>query len=147
MSLFPMARCFTPSMVAATCQHPIRDSSGLSLSALMGIASILHADVKSSNILLDENYVAEVSDFGASIMAPTCESQFVTLVQGTCGHQLMLVSLTDKSDVYSFGVVLLELRTRKKPFKLDGRENERGLSQRFLNAMSHGRRRRRWHQG
>ncbi|KAK3131716.1 hypothetical protein QOZ80_6AG0510410 [Eleusine coracana subsp. coracana] len=104
---------------------------------------ILHGDVKSSNILLDENYVAKVSDFGASIVAPTDESQFVTLVQGTCGYldpeYMQTCQLTDKSDVYSFGVVLLELLTRKKALKLDGPEDERSLSQRFLNAMKEDR--------
>jgi serine/threonine protein kinase len=47
--------------------------------------------------------------------------------------------LTDKSDVYSFGVVLLELLTGKKAFNLDGPENERSLSLRFLCAMKEGR--------
>ncbi|CAN6179161.1 unnamed protein product [Urochloa humidicola] len=100
---------------------------------------ILHGDVKSSNILLDENYAAKVSDFGASILAPTDKSQFMTLVQGTCGYldpeYMQTCQLTDKSDVYSFGVVLLELLTGKMAFNLEGPENERSLSQRFLNAM------------
>jgi len=104
---------------------------------------ILHGDVKSSNILLDENYAAKISDFGASILAPTDESQFVTLVQGTCGYldpeYMQTCQLTDKSDVYSFGVVLLELLTGKKAFNLNGPENERSLSLRFLCAMKEGR--------
>ncbi|CAN6221973.1 unnamed protein product [Urochloa humidicola] len=104
---------------------------------------ILHGDVKSSNILLDENYAAKISDFGASILAPTDESQFVTLVQGTCGYldpeYMQTCQLTDKSDVYSFGVVLLELLTGKKAFNLEGPENERSLAHRFLNAMEEDR--------
>ena len=100
---------------------------------------ILHGDVKSTNILLDGDYTAKVSDFGASILAPNDKSQFVTVVQGTCGYldpeYMQTYELTDKSDVYSFGVVLLELLTGKKAFNLEGPENDRSLSMRFLYAM------------
>ncbi|KAF8698099.1 hypothetical protein HU200_035613 [Digitaria exilis] len=118
--------------------------SALALAYLHSWASppILHGDVKSSNILLDENYEAKVSDFGASILAPADKSQFMTLVQGTCGYldpeYMQTCQLTDKSDVYSFGVVLLELLTGKLPFNLEGPESERSLSIRFLSAMKEG---------
>ncbi|CAN6190666.1 unnamed protein product [Urochloa humidicola] len=119
--------------------------SAVALAHLHSWASppILHGDVKSSNILLDANYEAKVSDFGASILAPTDESQFVTLVQGTCGYldpeYMQTCQLTDKSDVYSFGVVILELLTSKKAFNLEGPEDERSLSLCFLRAVKEGR--------
>ncbi|OAY76000.1 Wall-associated receptor kinase 2, partial [Ananas comosus] len=104
---------------------------------------IIHGDVKSANILLDDHLMAKVSDFGASMLAPRDETQFVTLVQGTCGYldpeYLQTCLLIDKSDVYSFGVVLLELLTGKKALRFEGTEREMSLSSSFLSAMKEGR--------
>ncbi|XP_062222726.1 wall-associated receptor kinase 5-like [Phragmites australis] len=104
---------------------------------------IIHGDVKASNILLDEDYTAKVSDFGASTVAPTDEAQLVTFVQGTCGYldpeYMRTCKLTDKSDVYSFGVVLLELLTCRKALNLEELEEEKYLSSQFLLVLGEDR--------
>ncbi|KAL4353251.1 hypothetical protein GQ457_06G027010 [Hibiscus cannabinus] len=92
--------------------------------------AIIHGNVNSGDILLDDNWVCKLSDFRASKLRPRSNSKsktterIDTLVQGNYGYldpeYLETAQLEEKCDVYSFGVVLFEVLCARRPFVVHG---------------------------
>ncbi|KAF6987279.1 hypothetical protein CFC21_004936 [Triticum aestivum] len=100
---------------------------------------ILHGDVKPANILLDDNFMPKISDFGISRLIAR-DKQHTDAIIGDKSYMDPVYKatglLTEKSDVYSFGVVILELISRKRATY----SNNHSLVRSFLEAHKEGRR-------
>ncbi|XP_057978894.1 receptor-like protein kinase BRI1-like 3 [Malania oleifera] len=105
---------------AARKKIAIGSARGLAFLHHSCIPHIIHRDMKSSNVLLDENFEARVSDFGMARLVNALDTHLsVSTLAGTPGYvppeYYQSFRCTTKGDVYSYGVILLELLSGKKP--------------------------------
>ncbi|XP_059281964.1 receptor-like protein kinase HSL1 [Lycium ferocissimum] len=86
------------------------------------VPPIVHRDVKSNNILLDDKFGAKISDFGVAKIVNSASNggvESMSVIAGSCGYiapeYAYTLHVNEKSDIYSFGVVILELVTGRRP--------------------------------
>ncbi|KAL6554225.1 Phytosulfokine receptor 2 [Orobanche minor] len=101
------------------------------LAYLHGEPNIIHRDIKTSNILLDDKFVAHLADFGLSRLLRPYDTHVTTDLVGTLGYippeYGQTLTATFRGDVYSFGVVILELLTGRRPVEVCKGNNCRDL--------------------
>ena len=107
--------------------------------AFLHASETIHRDVKTTNILLDNNFGVKVADFGLCRLFPTQASHVSTAPQGTPGYidpeYYESYQVTNKSDVFSFGVVLVELISSKPAVDITRHRHEINLSTMAINKI------------
>ncbi|XP_059640720.1 LEAF RUST 10 DISEASE-RESISTANCE LOCUS RECEPTOR-LIKE PROTEIN KINASE-like 1.2 isoform X4 [Cornus florida] len=121
----------TPGSLAWTTRMSIAIETATAL-AYLHASDVIHRDVKTNNILLDNNFCVKVADFGLSRLYPTDVTHVSTAPQGTPGYvdpeYHDCYHLTKESDVYSFGVVLIELISSMPAVDITRKRHEINLS-------------------